>query len=155
MKKNLSTLIVCALALLILGGSPDADARKKTTKRKATTGKTTTSSEFSQTVELFYQYNMYGRHEVTLTLSPSGTAHEVTYTTYDSFDGKKLTGDNYGTWTKLYMLIGDGNRRYYYNINVNGSMFYYIKGWNRLYYNFADFRNFANKGYYKVTETVK
>lgn len=152
MRKLLSFIFILGLGLGVLGGCPEADARKKYTRKSSSTTKTATSSK---PIELYFTFNNYGRHEIYLTLYPSGTAHQLSYTTYDSFEGRKPTGDEYGTWRKDYKIIGDGNKQYYYTIDVGGSTLYYTKGSHRLYWSYSDFKTNSDRNYYKVTETEK
>lgn len=154
MRKLLSFIFILGLGLGILGGCPETEARKKQTSKK-TSSSTTKNATPSKTIQLYYTFNNYGQHEVYLTLYPSGTVRELLYSTYTSYDGKKQTGDEYGTWRKDYRIIGDGNKQYYYTIDINGSTYYYTKGSQRLYWKYNDFKTQSGYNYYKVTETEK
>ena len=153
MRKHLAFIFILGLGLGILGGCPETEARKKNATKKSYS--TTNNATPSKTIQLFYTFNNYGRHEVYLTLYPSGTAQQVCYTTYNIYEGKKQTGNDYGTWRRDFKIIGDGNKQYYYTIDIGGDTYYYYKGWNRLYWNYMDFKTQSSSHYYSVTETEK
>lgn len=153
MKKFISFVLIIIAGIGFLTQGVDAEARKKTSKRTTTT-KTTAAPATNKTIVLYYvEPSYYGantRDVITFSLSPSG------YARYTSYSGSPYpSADVGGTWRTDYRFIGDGIRQYYYTISVNGRTYYYVKGSNRVYYNFSDFKSQSGQNCYSVQEYEK
>lgn len=151
MKKILKALF---LATIIFAGlnvmAFDATAKKtKKTKSK------TTASAPAETITLYYDYS-YGYCR--LVLSPSGRATKTYYVLKAM--GPNVSPDLWGkyvedstttgTWTLDWRNVGNGNKLYYYVINIDGERYYYQKGTTRMYTSFSGFTTSNEREAFKL-----
>lgn len=155
--------LILFLMLLIGNGIViTSDASAKTTKKKTTKttavkkSNSTYVSQESQPITLMYKSGL-GYDYYTLVLNPSGTVQKTYYfldnaaLTNNGMKGKYRASATYnGTWTKTYRLIGNNNRQYYYEINVDGQSLFYVPGYNYLYIGFTAFRDGNTRETYKI-----